>query len=146
MTYTNCGSESFSYVVAILDCTGRLVVEAFYGSDQIGIDVIQPCCCPQSCLTSSVERILEVHEDVVKVLLELHVFLTLYSNVFLLPTGKKKKKKKKKTRKGITEQSLYPPPPPSLSLSLCFSLSLSLSLARSFSFVCLFLSLVSVYA
>ena len=38
--YSNCGSEPFPYVVVEVDCTGGLVVEAFYGSDQVGISVI----------------------------------------------------------------------------------------------------------
>ena len=60
---------------------GRLVVEAFYGSDQVGIDVIQPHGCPRSCMPTSVERLLEIHEDMVKVLLVLQVFLTKYSEM-----------------------------------------------------------------
>ena len=42
MAYSKCGSEPFSYIVVIVDCAGRLVVEAFYGSDQVVIDIIQP--------------------------------------------------------------------------------------------------------
>ena len=60
----------------MVDCADRLVVEAFYGSDQVVIDVILPHGCPQSCMPNSVERFLEVHEDMVKALLVLHVFLT----------------------------------------------------------------------
>ena len=71
MAHSNCGSEPFSNVVVLVDCTGRLVVEVFYGSDQVVIDVIQPHGCPQSCMPNSVERLLEVHEDVVKALLVL---------------------------------------------------------------------------
>ena len=44
--YSNSGSEPFSYAVVKVDCTGRLVVEALCGTDQIGIDVIQPHGCP----------------------------------------------------------------------------------------------------
>ena len=65
----------------MVDCAGRLVVEAFYGSDQVVIDVIQPHGCPQSCIPNSVERLLEVHEDMVKALLVLQVFLTEYSRI-----------------------------------------------------------------
>ena len=65
----------------MVDCAGRLVVEAFYGSDQVVIDVIQPYFCPQSCMPYSVERLLEVHEDMVKALLVLQVFLTEYSKI-----------------------------------------------------------------
>ena len=39
---SNCVLESFSNVVVMVDCAGRLVVEAFYGSDQAVINVIQP--------------------------------------------------------------------------------------------------------
>ena len=81
MAYSNCGSEPFSSVVVMLDCAGRLVVEAFYGSDQVVNDVIQPRGCPQSCMPNSVERLLEVHEDMVKALLVLQVFLTEYFKI-----------------------------------------------------------------
>ena len=37
--HSSCGSEPFSYVVMV-HCAGCLVVEAFYGSDQVVIDVI----------------------------------------------------------------------------------------------------------
>ena len=69
MAHSNCGLELFSCVVVMVDCGGRLVVEAFYGSDQVVIDVIQPHGCPQSCMPNSIERRLEVHEDMVKALL-----------------------------------------------------------------------------
>ena len=62
----------------MVDWAGRLVVEILYGSDQVAIDVIQPRGCPQSCMPNSVERLLEVHEDMVKALLVLQVFLTEY--------------------------------------------------------------------
>ena len=65
---SNCGSEPFSNVVVTVDCAGCFVVEAFNGSDQVVIDVIQPQGCPQSCIRYSVERLLEVHKDVVKFL------------------------------------------------------------------------------
>ena len=81
MAHSNCGSEPFSNVVVMVDCAGRLVVEAFYGTDQVVIDAIQPHCCPQSCMPYSVERLLEVHEDMVKALLVLQVFLTEYSKI-----------------------------------------------------------------
>ena len=42
----------------MVDCAGRLVVEAFYGSDEVVIDVIQPHGCSQSCVPNSVERLL----------------------------------------------------------------------------------------
>ena len=56
----------------MVDCAGRLVVETFFGSDQVAIDVIQPHGCPQSCMQNFVERLLEVHEETVV----LQVFLT----------------------------------------------------------------------
>ena len=64
-----------------VDGTGHLILEAFYGSDQVYIDAIQPHGCPQSCVPNSVERLFEVCENVVKVLLVLHVFPTEYSKV-----------------------------------------------------------------
>ena len=81
MAHSSCGSEPFSDVVVMVDCADHLVVEAFYGSDQVVIDVIQPHGCPQSCMPNSVECPLGVHEDMVKVLLVLQVFLTEYSKI-----------------------------------------------------------------
>ena len=81
LAYFSCGSEPFSYDVVIVDCAGRLFVEAFYGSDQVVMDAIQPHGCPQSCMPNSVERLLEVHEDMVKALLVLQVFLTECSKI-----------------------------------------------------------------
>ena len=81
MTHSSCGLEPFSNVVVMVDCTGRLVVEAFYGSDQVVIDVVQSHGCPQSCMTNSVERLLEVHEDLGKALLMLQIFLTEYCKI-----------------------------------------------------------------
>ena len=74
----------------MVDCTGRLIVEAFYGSDQVVIDVIQPHACPQSCMPNTVERLLEIHEDMVKALLVFKAFLTEYSKIekLLLPALK----------------------------------------------------------
>ena len=63
------------------DCADRLVIEAFYGSDQVGTDVIQPHGRPQSRMPNSYESLLEVHEDMAMVLLVLHVFLTEYSKI-----------------------------------------------------------------
>ena len=79
--HSNCGSEPFSNVVVMVDCAGHLVVEAFYGSEQVVIDVIQPHGCSQSCVPNSVDGLLEVHEDMVKALLVLQVFLTEYSKI-----------------------------------------------------------------
>ena len=50
----------------MVDWAGCFVVEAFNGFDQVVIDVIQPQGCPQSCMHA--ERLVEVHEDVVKFL------------------------------------------------------------------------------
>ena len=79
--YSNYGSEPFSYVVVMVDCAGRLVAEAFYGSDQVVIGVMHPPGCQQSCMPNSAECLIEVLEDVVKVLLLLQVLLTEYSQV-----------------------------------------------------------------
>ena len=81
MAQTNCSSEPFSYVVVMVDCAGHLVVEAFYRSDQVAIDVIQPHGWSQSCMSNSVESLLEVHEDMAKALLVLQVFITEYSKI-----------------------------------------------------------------
>ena len=81
MEHSICGSEKFSCVVVMVDCARHLLVEAFYGSDQVVVDVIQPHGCPQGCMPNSVECLLEVHEDLVKALLVLEVFLTEYSKI-----------------------------------------------------------------
>ena len=81
LAHSSCGSEPFSNVVVMVDCAGRLVAEAFYSSDQVVIDVMQPDGCAQSCMPNSVERLLEVHEDMVKALLVLQVFFTEYSKI-----------------------------------------------------------------
>ena len=80
MAYSICGSEPSSYVI-VVDYAGRLVVEAFHGFDQDGIDVIQPHGCPQGGMPNSCKRLLEVHEEVVKILLVLHVLPTECSKV-----------------------------------------------------------------
>ena len=66
MAHSSCGSEPFSNDVVMVDCSGRLVVEAFYGFDQVVIGVIQPHGCPHSFMPNYVERFLEVHEHMVK--------------------------------------------------------------------------------
>ena len=81
MANSNCGSEPFSYAVVMVDCAGCLVVKTSYDSDQVVIDVIQHHGCPQSCMPNSVKCLLEVHEDMVKALLVLQVFLTEYSKI-----------------------------------------------------------------
>lgn len=80
--YSDCCSEPFSYVVVMVD----LVVDAIYGFNQVGVDAIQPHGYPQGYMPNSVERLLEVHEDVVKVLLVLQALLTYYFKVENLPT------------------------------------------------------------
>ena len=65
----------------MVNCAGRLVEEAFYGSDQVATDVMQPHGRPQSCMPNSIERFLEVHEDAVKAFLVFQVFLTEYSKI-----------------------------------------------------------------
>ena len=77
--HSKCGSEPLSNVVVMVDCSGRLVVEAFYSFYRVVIDVIQPHDCPQGCMPNSVERLLEVHEDTAKALLVFQVFLAEYS-------------------------------------------------------------------
>ena len=81
MAHSNCGSAPFSNVVVMVDCAGRLVAEASYGSDQVVIDVIQPHGSPQSCMQNYAKRLLEVHEDMVKASLVLRVFLTEHSKI-----------------------------------------------------------------
>ena len=80
MAHSSRGFEPFSSVVVMADCASRLVVEAFYGSDQV-VDIIQPHGCPQSCMPNSFERLLEVNENMVKALLVLQVFLTEYCKI-----------------------------------------------------------------
>ena len=55
------------------DCTGD--IEMFDDSDNVGTDVLFHGC-PQSCMLSPVESLLEVHKDMVEVLLVLKIFLT----------------------------------------------------------------------
>ena len=81
MAHSSCGSKPISNVVVMIDCAGRFVVEAFYGPDQVVIDVIQPYGRPQSCMPNSAKRLLEVHEDMVKASLVFQVFLTEYSKI-----------------------------------------------------------------
>ena len=59
-----------------VDCTNGLVTEVFDNSDKVGGDVVLLHTCPKSCITNPVEGLLEVYEDVVKVLLGLEIFLT----------------------------------------------------------------------
>ena len=67
MAQSNCGSEPFSYAVVMVGCAGP---EAFYGSDWVVIDVMQPMVAHKTvCQTLS---------NVFLVLLVLQVFLTEY--------------------------------------------------------------------
>ena len=66
-------------VLEVTDQTTFHAISQF--TDQVDIDVIQPHGCPQSCLTHTIERRLEVNEDIIKALLVLKVFLTEYSKI-----------------------------------------------------------------
>ena len=52
------------------------VIEFFEDSDKVGADVVLHYGCPQSCMPKPVDGLLEVYEDMVKVLLVLEIFLT----------------------------------------------------------------------
>ena len=52
------------------------MTERFDDLDKIGADVVLLHGCPQSCMPNPVEGLLEVYEDMVKVLLVLEIFLT----------------------------------------------------------------------
>ena len=86
------GGEQTSLVVQL--CFGTILLCCCHGrqrwspccrgilcSDQVVIGVIQPHGYPQSWMPYSVERLLEVHEDMVKALLVLQVFLTEVSKI-----------------------------------------------------------------
>ena len=57
------------------DSTGGLVTEVFDDSDKVGTHVIFLYGCPQSCMSNSVEGLLEVCENMVEVLLVLEICL-----------------------------------------------------------------------
>ena len=42
LSYSDCGSEPVPYVVIKVDCTGGLVIDVLYHSDQVGVDVEMP--------------------------------------------------------------------------------------------------------
>ena len=48
---------------------------------KLSLMFIHPHGCPQSCMPNSVKRLLEVHEDMVKALLVLQVYLTEHSKI-----------------------------------------------------------------
>ena len=54
---------------------------AGYNLDQVDTDVVKTHVRPQGCVPDSVKCFLEIHKDVVEVLLVLKVFLTQYSEV-----------------------------------------------------------------
>ena len=65
----------------MVDCAGHLVdSRGIHGSNQVVIHVIQPHVCLQRCMPNSVELLLEVHEDMVKALLVLQVFVGLFEH------------------------------------------------------------------
>ena len=78
LSYSDCGSEPVPYTVINVDCAGGLVIEVLYHSDQIDVDVVLPYSGPQCFMPYPVERLLEVHEDVIEVLLVLEVLLAQY--------------------------------------------------------------------
>ena len=51
-------------------------MEVFDDSDKVGAAVVFLHGCPQSCMPNPIEGLLEVHEDMVEVLLVLKIFLT----------------------------------------------------------------------
>ena len=76
MSDFNYCSEPVFYAAVEEDGTGGLVTERFDDLDKIGADVVLLHGCPQSCMPSPVEGLLEVYEDMVEVLLVLVIFLT----------------------------------------------------------------------
>ena len=68
--------ESDSYAAVEEDGTSGLVIQVFDDSDKVGADVVLLRGCPQSCMSNSIEGLLEVYGDMVEVLLVLGIFLT----------------------------------------------------------------------
>ena len=68
-------SEPVSYAVVEEDRTSGLVIQIFDDTDHVGAHVLFHGC-PQSCIPSPVEGLLEVYEDMVEILLVLDIFLT----------------------------------------------------------------------
>ena len=77
MSYSDGGSEPVPHAVVKVDCAGGLVIEVLYHSDQVGADVEMPHGGPLCCMPYPVERLLEVNEDVIEVLLVLEVLLKI---------------------------------------------------------------------
>ena len=72
---SSCCSEPVSYAAVERDCTGDFIVEVFDDSDKVGADFVLLHGCPQRCTSNPVEGLLEVHEDLVEILLMLEMFL-----------------------------------------------------------------------
>ena len=68
-------SEPVSYAAVEEDSIRGLVIEVFDDSDKVGTDVLLHVC-PQSFMLNPVEGLLEINEDMAKVLLVLVIFLT----------------------------------------------------------------------
>ena len=68
--------EPVSDVVIEVDCTGSRVIEVFDDLDKVSNEVALLLGCPQSCMPSPVESLLEVYEDMEEVFLVQGVFLT----------------------------------------------------------------------
>ena len=68
--------ESDSYAAVEEDGTSGLVIQVFDDSDKVGADVVLLRGCPQSCMSNSIEGLLEVYGNMVEVLLVLAIFLT----------------------------------------------------------------------
>ena len=73
---SNCYSEPVSYAAVEGDSTSGLFIEVFDDLDKVGADLVPFHGCSQSCMPNTVEGLLEVYEDMVKVLLVLEIFLT----------------------------------------------------------------------
>ena len=65
---SNC-SEPVSYASVEDDCTSGLVIKVFDDSEKVGSDVVLLHCCPHSCMSNSVEGLLEVYKGMVEVFL-----------------------------------------------------------------------------
>ena len=79
-----------SYAAVEEDGTIGLVIEVFDDLDQVCADVVLLRGCPQSCMPNPVEDLLEVYEDMIKILMVLVIYLTtvesdrdVFFNIFL---------------------------------------------------------------
>ena len=66
--------EPVSYAAVEEDGTSGLVIKVFNDSGKVGADVILLHGCTQSGMPNLVERLIEVYEDMVEVLLVLEIF------------------------------------------------------------------------